>query len=249
MWNIFRAWKSIIVISLLALPVELSAADFAFPSPLTISTNYVQTSGAFTPDYLDDEIRPVQKPRLVKPLPLATLTFKPSVVRRKQSIEDFLNKVRSISPQSEDILRKQFAESDIFVKLAAAIAPNGLSVNNIADAYAVYWVSIWEASRGLIRPSNTTELQAVKAQVAEIMRTSPEYAAMTSTDKQAFSESLYLSSMAFSSSLDTLKDDPKQLASYAAEVNRQATAVGFALDAVTLTDKGFVLATVKRAKR
>jgi hypothetical protein len=41
-----------------------------------------------------------------------------------------------------------FASSDIIGAIGQAMATIGLKTNNVADAYAVYWVAAWQASRG-----------------------------------------------------------------------------------------------------
>jgi hypothetical protein len=225
---------------------SVSAADFSFPSPLTISTNYIQTSGAFTPDYLEQKNRSIPEPRLQKPLPLASLTFKPSPTRRKENITEFLRHLRSLSPQNADAFEQQFAKTDFFAVLQPELTPLGLSVNNAADAYTVYWITLWEASHGLVRPSNAKEIEAVKAQVSTIMRNAPEFSSLTPGGKQSFTEQLYLSAMMLSASLDLIKDDPKQLSAFAKEAKRQAISTGFAVDYLTLTQDGFVPAKPRK---
>jgi hypothetical protein len=245
------AKNSFIIVLLSTFSVPLSAQDW-LPSPLTSNTIYNQTIGSFNPDYLDkearvDQIRRVQKRRLESPPPPVSLTFKPSQARRQQSISDFLKRVRAINPSAEETIRLQLSQADIFSFLQTQLSPLGFDINNVADAYSVYWISLWEASNGLVRPSNATEMAAVKAQVTKIMESAPQFSALNPLDKQAYSDDLYLTAIMLGASLEAVKNDKKQLMEYAAKIKKQANAQGFEIDSLTLTEDGFV--PVKKGRK
>jgi hypothetical protein len=202
-----------------------------------------QTAAFFANDNISREISeeiPRQRPRLEKALPEVSLSFKPSSVRRKKNTADFIMKMRELSPENGDALEFQSKQIDVFSALQSQLAPLGLNVNNAADAYTLYWITIWEVSNGFVRPMRAAEVRAVKEQVSKIMRTAPEFAALKTSEKQDFADSLNLTSLVIGASLEAVASDPKQLAHYAKQMKQRAIAEGFAVDRMTLTEDGFV---------
>jgi hypothetical protein len=116
----------------------------------------------------------------------------------------------------------------------------GLRVDNVADAYAVYWISAWEAAHG-IGNSDTprTQAQAVKAQAAQALLIAPEFAWSTPAQKQEFAEALLIQSLLISASMQSVVDDPTQIDAVGKAVRRGASAMGLDLDAMKLGPNGF----------
>ncbi len=66
-----------------------------------------------------------------------------------------------------------FTSSDVFVAMAQGLAPKGLRIDNVADAYTVYLITAWQASRGISGDSSREQAQVVKAQVTAALLAPP----------------------------------------------------------------------------
>jgi hypothetical protein len=173
----------------------------------------------------------------------ATLNYKPSTARRKQSVSKFVADIRKVSPAAADNMQEQLAQMDVFAVIDPMLKSKGLSVNNYADAQAVLWISIWEASRGILRDTPTSEVQSVRNQFIEIWRYSGEVSALTDAQKQAGAEEAYLNALLIGASLESVKDDPEKLSAYAKDITKQSRAIGIDVSNLTLTANGFVAAS------
>ncbi|QAY78094.1 hypothetical protein [Sphingosinicella sp. BN140058] len=76
------------------------------------------------------------------------LRYTPSMARRVANLAGFVSKTRAVDPAGAADLERMFADGDFIEKIGAALAPYGMRVDNLADAYTVYWISAWQATRG-----------------------------------------------------------------------------------------------------
>jgi hypothetical protein len=223
---------------------------FSFPPPLTTS---IIVGNRIISDEIAEEAGRRDRLRreknnnsytAVEPLiTLANFTYTPNMQARKQNIAKFLSSIRKLDPSGADSLVPQVMRPSLFAEIDQALKPKGLSVNNFADAQAVLWVSIWEASRGLLRDTPASEMQSVRDQFIEIWRDSTEVAALTDTQKQSAAEEAYLNAMLISASLESVKDDPEKLIAYAKDIAKQSKAIGIDVSNLTLTANGFIAAS------
>jgi hypothetical protein len=227
--------------------------ELVFPTQLELSTAYINNIG--NPEIVAKEIRRKEsrdrenryKERDGEDTPeqpqisYATLNYKTSLSRRNATVKKFIDRIRKIDPAAAGSFQKQFEEIDIFSELKKALMAKGLDANNLADAYAVYWVSSWEASNGSVRDSSSEQVQAVRGQVLGMMRNLPQVSEMNEASRQEAAEEMLLTSVVIGASLDSVKDDPVKLKAYAAEMMRQSKTNGLDFTALTLTEKGFEL--------
>jgi hypothetical protein len=178
----------------------------------------------------------------------ALTTFTPSAVRTRQNLANFANKTRATDPKGAAKMEALFASTDVIGMVGKGIAPYGLKTNNVADAYAVYWIGAWEASRGIVgAPETRQRAQAVKAQAERGLVSSPEFARATEAQKQEFAEAMLVQAAMISSHMEAAAGDSNQLRAVGAAVLKGAKASGLDLNAMELTQQGF--ASVKGRKR
>lgn len=182
--------------------------------------------------------------RIVNVAPAASLSFTVSPSRRKANLAKFVAKTRPVNPDGAVKMEQLFASADVFASIGQGIAPMGLRVDNVADAYAVYWITAWEAANG-ITGSRTSRVQAqsVKTQVSSALLATPEFASAGAAQKQELAEALLVQSAMITASMDQMASDPAQRRAIAAAVRKGANAMGLDLDAMTLTENGFVPAS------
>jgi hypothetical protein len=168
------------------------------------------------------------------------LSFVPNLAVRNSNLAGFIAKTRAQSPESADQMQQLFASTDIFRVIEQALAPTGLRVDNIADAYAVYWISAWEASRGIVGSDTSREqAQGVKAQVSRALLATPAITTATPAQKQELAEALLIQTVLISASAEAAAGDPAQLAAVGKAVRQGASAMGLDLDEMELGPAGF----------
>lgn len=171
----------------------------------------------------------------------ALLVFTPNLATRKRNIAGFVAKTRAQSPEGADQMAQMFASTDVFAAMAQGLAPTGLRIDNVADAYAAYWISAWEAAHG-ITGSTTSRAQAqgVKAQASRALLATPEFTKASAAQKQEFAEALLIQTALISASAEAAANDPAQMEAVGVAVRTGAKAMGLDLDAMTLGNTGFV---------
>jgi hypothetical protein len=89
------------------------------------------------------------------------LDFTPSMQRRRANYASFVERSRRADPASAGNLAETL-RTDPITMMTPELAKFGLRVNNVADAYAVYWVEAWQAVHGVDGASSRVTAQAVR---------------------------------------------------------------------------------------
>jgi hypothetical protein len=176
-----------------------------------------------------------------------SLTYTPSTARTRTNLQTFVNKTRRADPQGAAKMEQMFASTDIMKAIGDGMRSIGLNKNNAADAFALYWINAWEASRGRITPTSPTMAKAVAAQAANGMAQSPDFINATDAQKQEMAEALMVQAVMIEGYIEAAEGDPNLLKNIATAVRQGAKASGLDLDAMTLTEQGFVKADKKRS--
>jgi hypothetical protein len=122
-----------------------------------------------------------------------------------------------------------------------AMASIGLSRSNAADAFALYWVSAWQAANGRSDTRSPETYKAAAAQAARGLSQSPEFAAATEAQKQEMAEALMVQAAMIDAAADQAAGaDPQQASAFRKAVSQGSAASGLELDKMTLTEEGFV---------
>lgn len=169
----------------------------------------------------------------------ANLTFKPSPERRRQNIAQFIAKARASNPQAGTDLKQFFATNDVIGSVNKELVKIGLQPNNVADAYAVWWLNSWLASRSRHDTPPRAQIAAVRAQAVRALSNVPGIASASDATKQQIAESCLTQTVIIGTALEQAKNDPAQLKALAASVRQGAQTMGLDLSAMELTDNGF----------
>jgi hypothetical protein len=191
----------------------------------------------------EEKVPSTTQPRAVPVAPAsaaAVLRFVPNIEVRQRNLAQFVARTREQSPENANQMAALFASTDVFALFSQVLAPKGLRVDNVADAYTVYWITAWEASRGTIGDTSRAQAQAVTAQVTAALLETPQLINATSAQKQELAEALLVQTALISASMEAATGDPAQLERIAGAVRQGARRMGLDLDALTLTPKGFV---------
>nr|WP_315381858.1 DUF6683 family protein [uncultured Sphingomonas sp.] len=174
----------------------------------------------------------------------SVLHYTPSRSRRSANLAAFVQKTRAVDPRGAADLQKVFAEGDFIERIGALVAPHGLRVDNVADAYAVWWITAWHAARGNNDEPPPATLTAVRAQAASAILATGEIASASDAQKQELAEALWIQSTLIDISIEQAKGDAAHLRQIGDAVRKGAKGMGLNLDAIDLTSQGFVPAGV-----
>jgi hypothetical protein len=167
--------------------------------------------------------------------------FNRSTARTSVNLARFVAKSRSVDPSSADQLAQVFASTDIIGQMSRALSPYGLNVNDVADAYTVYWINAWEASRGIVGSVETRDrVQAVRAQALTAISAVPALRAASEAEKQEFAEAMFIQAALISAAMEAAASDPAKLRAVSQAAGTGANASGLDLSKMELTTSGFV---------
>lgn len=174
-------------------------------------------------------------------VPASRLSFTPSVERRRRFLKSFVAKMRTRDPKTADEMAKLTASKDLIAEMGTVMAPYGLRTDNVADAYALWWIASWQASQGRDLEPNRTQFMAVKAQAGRALGAAMKSAQVSDAVKQEFAEACLMQTLLIDAALEKSKNDPGRRKEIARSVNEGARASGLKLEAMKLTPSGFVL--------
>ena len=171
---------------------------------------------------------------------VASLRYSPNMTTRQRNLSAFVSKTRKQDPAGAAQMEQLFASTDVMATIGQALAPVGLRVDNVADAYTVYWMSAWQASVGSTATPTRAQVTKVKQQVTQALLATPEITGASNAQKQEFAEALLVQTALIDASMEQAAGDAKQKRAIASAVRKGADAMGLDLDAMTLTEDGFV---------
>jgi hypothetical protein len=167
-------------------------------------------------------------------------SYLPSPARRRANLARFVEKSRAVDPQGAAALEQLVASTDLIAAFGRALAPLGLRIDDVADAYTVWWVSAWQAAHGDTGTPSRATAQAVRAQAARALAATREFARADDAAKQEYAEALLVQAALIDGMMDVYGSDPTMAPKVAASVRQGARTSGLDLDAMTLTEAGFV---------
>lgn len=171
---------------------------------------------------------------------IATLAFQPSVQRRQENFAAFVETTRATDPATADELQQILSQGIIGI-MGRQLAPMGFDMNNLADAYAFWWLNSWDTAQGVVRTSfPLAQVAAVKRQVATAMAGLPQLRQASDADKQQLAEVYWVQAAMIGTAAEGHKNDPVVMQQLAASVRRGAAEAGLDFNAMELTAQGFV---------
>jgi hypothetical protein len=237
------SFGSTIVILLSALSFSAVNAQMTWNPPIGIWPGVMQLNNQVNNTLLppsapsgDDTTSSNRSQRLV------STTYTPSSARTRTNLANFVAKTRRTDPVQADKMQELFASSDVIGELGNVLAQFGLDKNNVAHAYAAYWVSSWQAANGDTTTPSKKMLGAVAAQATSRLAQNTGFAAATDAEKQEFAEVLLVLTALTDTHMQLAVGNPAQLRAVAIAAKRGAAATGIELDTMTLTEEGFRIA-------
>ncbi|TSD89582.1 hypothetical protein FFK22_006140 [Mycobacterium sp. KBS0706] len=170
----------------------------------------------------------------------AAFRYTPSPQRRAANLAQFVAKSRQNDPRGADDLARLFASGDVIEKMRAPLAKVGLRVDDVADAYTVYWVNAWQASRGVDYEISRHTATAVRSQVAGVMASTGALRGAGDAARQEMAESLLIQAMLIEAAVQQSKGNPELGHQLATAVSQGARGMNLDLAGMTLTEDGFV---------
>jgi hypothetical protein len=168
------------------------------------------------------------------------LIFTPSLERRQQNMVRFIAKSRGPDPQAAQQFEQVITSPNFFPSISTSLVPYGFKIDNLADAYAVYWTNAWLGSQGRVDKVTREQAQAVKRQAESALLASPAMARATAAQKQEFAEALLIQAAIISSSVADARSNPQKMRQFSEAVVKGARAMGLDLRMMTLTEDGFI---------
>jgi hypothetical protein len=169
-----------------------------------------------------------------------SLSYSPNKSRTVNNLRNFVAKSRASDPAGAAQMEQLFASMDVLVEIGNAMSSVGLSRDNVADAFALYWVNAWQIANGDSSTPSKQMMQAVATQAAKGLLQSQEFAAATEAQKQEMAEALMVQGALIASAFEQAAGDQARLDAIGAAVAKGAEASGLELDKMTLTEDGFV---------
>ena len=169
-----------------------------------------------------------------------SLAFTASLQRRQRNFAQFIGGIRANNPGSADLLQQLLDRASFSSKLDATMRAKGLASNNMADAFASFWMSLWLGSRGQVVPVSAVQGQNAKAFALAMLQSNSALPKMDSAAKQAVADKWLIQAGLIDVLIAQAKDDPQLLGQIAQMARRGASEWGLDLDLMRLTPAGFV---------
>jgi hypothetical protein len=160
--------------------------------------------------------------------------------RTKQNLTAVVNHMRKTDPAAAAKMEQLFASTDIIDAVGGVMDRYRLQRNNVAHAYALYWVAYWALANNEHEAPTANAIRAVAAQAELGFAGNAQFASMSDAQKQAAAEELMALAAILDATSEQAKTDPalaEQAARASLEGSRKS---GLDLDKMMLTENGFV---------
>lgn len=169
------------------------------------------------------------------------LEYIPSLAQRQANLSELAEQRQVKHLQGADELEALLSSSQAIEAIEQTIEPYGLAINNLADAYTLWWITAWQASEGKLAQVDKQTVQAVRRQAMVIWLANPKLAQATNQNKQAVTEALLIQALLTQAAINRAGDDQNAKQAVTEAVRQGAAASGLALDQMQLTAQGFVV--------
>lgn len=226
-------------------PMSGEAQDMGW-STITPSVTGTDTLGLVMREQMRNSERRSYRPRVERGAPAAeapiavNLRYTPSRQRRAANYANFVAKSRARDPQGANNLARLFASTDVVEGMGRPLGAVGLRIDNVADAYAAWWINAWQASREIDDDVSRRMATAVSRQAAQAIASTGILRGAGDAAKQEMAESLLVQAALISDALKQCQGKPELSRKLAAAVSQGARGMNVDLAGMTLTEDGFV---------
>ena len=174
------------------------------------------------------------------PADATPMHYRPDAARRRSNLAQFVERTRAVDPAGARNLETLFAQGDIIEAIATELRKKDLRVDNVADAYAVWWITAWLGTRGRTDDVSPATLNAVREQAAAALNRAPGFTGAGDAAKQEMAESLLIQAALIEAAVEQSKGAPEKLREVGAAVNQGAKQMGLDMMTLNLNEKGFL---------
>ncbi len=170
------------------------------------------------------------------------LIYTPSLELRQAGYKKFVETLRPQFPTQADAYQQIFGQMDIIAEMGKGMETQyGLRLDNMGDAMAAWFVTMWMTSRGRSDDNTREEIASVQKQTEAILAKIPEISKLDNAQKQEFAESLWMNVVSMSIEMEAAKSDPQKLKELQAAAHKTVRdTFKFELGNFELTPNGFV---------
>lgn len=179
-------------------------------------------------------------PRASPPAAPASFRYVPSKARRQTYLDAFVARAKQQDPAGGASLEALFAQGDIIERIAGELRPFGVRIDDVADVYTVWSISLWQASEGDTRTPTREQVAAVRRQTTAALGKTGVLRGASDAVKQELAESLLLQSALVDAGIQQARSDSAKLREVQAAARTNASAAGLDVASMRLTDAGFV---------
>lgn len=169
------------------------------------------------------------------------LEYTPSLERRQTNLSQLAEQRQVQQLHGAEQLEALLSSTQVIDAVQQTIEPYGLTINNIADAYTLWWITAWQASEGELTPVDKQTAQAVKQQAVKIWLSNPKLAQASDANKQEITEALLVQALLTQAAINRSGEDAAAKQAVKQAVRQGAASSGLALEQMQLTSDGFVI--------
>jgi hypothetical protein len=207
-----------------------------------IGTTPASAQGVFDLGALTNTLSQGTQPSAAPPTQAqrAKLNYTPSPAVRAANIAKFVAGMKQLNAEAGAQMEQGFAQADVFEQMAQGLQPFGLRIDNIADAYTVYFMNGWMAANGRMDQNTKEQAMGTKATVERVFAASPDIGKLSDEDKQSMAESLLLQAFLYDAMLQGTASDPQALKKVQADVRAALKQSAIDVDLFELKTNGLL---------
>lgn len=178
--------------------------------------------------------------RAAPPAQSASFRYVPSKARRQAYLDGFVARAKRQDPAGGASLEALFAQGDVIERIGGELRAFGVRIDDVADVYTVWSISLWQASEGDTSTPTRPQVAAVRRQTAAALAKTALLNGANDAVKQELAESLLLQTALLDAGVQQAKGDPAKLREVQAAAKANAQAAGLDVTTMKLTETGFV---------
>jgi hypothetical protein len=171
---------------------------------------------------------------------LASMRYVPSMTVRKATYAEMVKNMRAANVDVGNQMEAVFAQTDVIGLIDDAMGKFGMSANNIADAYALYFLSAWMGANGRTDENTPEQLKGTQKMAQDALSQVPDMLKLADDKKQTFSESLLIQSLLNDEMIKAVASDPAGLSKVKNDIKMAAKEMGIDVDGFNMTANGLV---------
>lgn len=170
----------------------------------------------------------------------ASFRYVPSKARRQAFLDGFVKRAKRQDAAGGASLEALFAQGDVIERIGGELRAFGVRVDDVADVYTVWSISLWQASEGDTSTPTRQQVAAVRQQTAAALAKTALLNGANDAVKQELAESLLLQTALVDAGMQQAKGDAAKLREVQIAAKANAQAAGLDVTTMKLTAAGFV---------